>query len=118
MLVNVCLVYWIFMRTFTPIFVLLCARRWPLLVIDICSLALAVAAMICIVISVSPLFGKVGDSLARHVAPESRDAGEAESVQAKCPQCNVLYETGSRFCAFCGYAIAARPPPADKPGEA
>ena len=117
-LVNVCLVYWIFMRTFAPIFVQLCARRWPLTVINLCSLALAIAALAGIVISVSPLFGKAGDSLARHVAPESGDAGDAESVPAKCPQCNVLYETGSRFCSFCGCAIAAQTPPADKPGEA
>ena len=104
LLVAVCLVYWIFVRAFTPVFALLSASRWPLTAIDICTLALSLAAIAGIVIGISPLFGKVGDSLAHHVAPVSPPE-MADDIQSKCPQCGVLYETGSRFCSFCGHAI-------------
>lgn len=116
-LAYVCLVYWIFMRAFMPVLALLSSKHWPLTVIDIFSLTLCVAAIVGIVSNASPLLGKVGDSLASHIAPEPGDAGIADSIpQATCPQCHVLYETGSRFCSFCGYALTAKTPP-DKPNE-
>lgn len=100
LLVYVCLVYWVFTRALSPILSVLTTGKWPFMVMDIGSLAVAVVAIIGIFIATSPLFGKVGDSVARRVGPEPEDA-----PQSKCPGCGVLYPEGSRYCAFCGETL-------------
>jgi len=109
LLVQVCLGYWMLMRALMPILEILTTRRWLLTTVDVCSLALALAAIIGVFAGLSPLLGRVGDSVARHVAPGPKAGGGAESVQAKCPKCGVLYESGSRFCSFCGHVLADTP---------
>ena len=104
LLVYVCLVYWVFTRAFSPILSVLTTGKWPFMVMDIGSLAVAVVAISGIFIATSPLFGKVGDSVARRVVPETED-----SPQSKCPKCGVLYPEGSRYCAFCGEALPRTP---------
>ena len=107
LLVYVCLVHWVLIRAFSPILAVLTSRTWPLKTIDICSLAVAVIAIIGIFIGASPLFGNVGDFLARRVAPETGGA-----TQSKCPKCGVLCDACGKFCSFCGCAI---PQGEDKP---
>ena len=109
LLVQVCLGYWILMRALMPVLAILTTRRWLLTTIDVCSLALALAAIIGVFAGLSPLLGRVGDSVARHVAPGPKADEGSDPVQAKCPKCGVLYESGSRFCSFCGHALSGTP---------
>ena len=104
LLVYICLIYWIFVPACSPILAALTSGKWPYRIMDICSLAVAVAAIIGIFIATSPLFGKVGDAVAQRVgtAPE-------EAPQAKCPKCGVLYTEESRYCAFCGEVLPRTP---------
>jgi hypothetical protein len=100
LLVYVCLVYWVFVRSVSPILSALTASKWPLVAVDIGSLAVAVVAIIGILVASSPLFGKVGDSVAQRVGPAPED-----TPSSKCQKCGVLSPAGSRYCAFCGEAL-------------
>ena len=104
LLVCVCLIYSIGMRALAPILSALTAAAWPLMLINIGSLAVAIAAIVGIFVATSPLFGRVGDSVARRVTPQP-----ASDPPAKCPGCGVLYPPGSRYCAFCGKALPQTP---------
>ncbi len=104
LLVYACLVYWISTWAINPIILVLTPRRWPYMVMDITSLAVAVAAIVGILIATSPLFGRVGDSVARRVVAGPTEPA-ADAPQSKCPGCGVLYPDGSRYCAFCGKAL-------------
>ena len=97
-LADVCLIYWAFLRAVSPILSAFTTRRWPFLVMDLGSLAVAVVAIVGIFMATSPLFGKVGDAVAQRVGAEP----ESDAPQAKCAKCGVLYAGGSRYCAFCG----------------
>jgi hypothetical protein len=105
LLVYVCLVYWVFLRAFSPVLAAFTVRRWPFLVMDLGSLAVAVVAIVGIFMATSPLFGKVGDAVARRVGAEPED----DTPQSKCAKCGVLYAGESRYCAFCGAALPRTP---------
>lgn len=105
LLVYVCLIYWVLLRAFSPILAAFTTRKWPFLVMDLGSLAVAVVAIVGIFMATSPLFGKVGDAVAQRVGAEP----EADAPQAKCAKCGVLYAGESRYCAFCGAALPRTP---------
>lgn len=113
LLIYVCLLYGIIMRGGEPLVVILTAASWPFTVIRLCSLALAVLAIVGIFIGASPLFQETGDALAGRVATHP---AEAHDTQIKCPGCGVLDDAGSKFCRFCGRLLAEETaPPAAMP---
>jgi len=108
LLAYVCLTYWVFIRALSSILAAFTIGRWPFLVLDLGSLAAALVAIIGIFVAISPLFGKVGDLVARHVGPATED-----TPQSKCPKCGVFYYEGSRYCSFCGEPVSRTPQNAD-----
>lgn len=102
LLIYVCLLCGVFMRGFEPLITALTAVRWPFTVVLLCSLVLAVVAIIGILVGASPLFGHAGDMLADRVT------APAQPLQGprKCPGCGVLDDGGSRHCRFCGRMLA------------
>ena len=106
-LVYVCLLYWILMRGFGPMVVVLTAASWPFTLLRLCSLALAVAAIIAIFVGASPLFGQAGVALAGRVAP----GPEPTTHQVACSGCGVLDDGGGKYCRFCGRALTPETEP-------
>ncbi len=97
LLLYACLVYWALMRSFAPLVSLLTAARWPITAVQICSLAVAVAAIVGLLRGAWPIFGDIGAALAGRIT-RPPEGGEP----TKCPACGVLNVAGSRFCAYCG----------------
>jgi len=104
LLIEVCLAYGIFMPAFSPILSACMSDRWPFLLIDLACLAIAVTAIISIFVTSSPLFGKLGEAIARRVQPITE-----ELPQTKCPKCGVLSAVDSHYCFFCGTALPRTP---------
>ena len=102
LLLYVCFLYGIFMRGFEPLVVIFTAAGWPFTVIRLCSIVLAVIAIVGLFIGASPLFGRAGDALAGQVVP----AATPGTAPLKCPGCGVLDDGGSKYCRFCGRPLA------------
>jgi hypothetical protein len=105
-LVYVWLLYWIFMWGVGPVVSVLTAASWPFTLVRLCSLAVAVAAIIGIFVGASPLFGQAGDALAGTVS-----RGPEPTRQVKCSGCGVLDDGGSKYCRFCGRALVPETDP-------
>jgi len=97
LLVYVLIFYAIFTGAFSPIVSLLTSRQWPFTLMDLGFLVAAVAAIIGVFIGVAPLFGHLGNAVARRVHPEPEVV-----PQAKCQKCGVLNPAESLYCSFCG----------------
>ena len=112
LLLYVCLLYAIVMRGSEPLIVILTAASWPFTVVRLCSIVLAVIAIIGLLVGASPLFQEAGDTLAGQVAPPA----EPNAAPIKCPGCGVLDDGGSNYCRFCGQRLAeGTETPAPKP---
>ena len=109
LLIYVCLLYGIILRAGEPLVVIFTATTWPLTVVRLGSLAVAVTAIVGLFASASPLFQETGDALASRVTPSQ---GEPSTPQVKCPGCGVLDDPGSKYCRFCGRLLTEETPPA------
>ena len=112
LLFYVCLLYWLLVRGAGPLVTTLTPSRWPFTILEICSLGVAVVAIIGIFRGASPIFGHMGVVVAVHVT-----AAPQAVAQLQCPKCGVLSDAGSKFCSFCGAEIPASAAPEAPPRQ-
>jgi len=105
LLIYVCLLYAIVMRGSEPLIVILTPAPWPFTVIRLCSLVVAVIALIGLFVGAPPLLQEAGDTLAGKVTSPA----DPSSSQIKCPGCGVLDDGASQYCRFCGRLLAEEP---------